>query len=500
LDLAALIPLPGWLALVGAAGRAWRRGVGHEPRAHLALGAGALLQATAVAVECGGLDGSTPRWLGWLLVGVGLVAASWRPAERRRTGLAVLEALTVASLATLVLQWSPGARVPDDVALSAVPVATALAWALAAAGPWRMWTVGALALILLGTTVEGVPGLTTAARPGAHVLTLVGAAALAVPAWSGELAPLPRRVLSPVALPFAQGALLLLALALLARRSVLGVPREPDAGVVAIGLVVVALLCRALLAERALALPAPSAAPAPAALRPEAAAADKLGALVEVSRVVAHGIRNSLSVLFSVASMLERDRPAAQRRELLRALGDEGDRMRTLVDQLTGFAGEGMLAVSEASCADLVREAVSRAASDPSWPRHVETTVETPPGGDTLRADWLRLESALCHLVSCAAAAGASRVSVREALTHRNGIEVVAVTIDGDSGPVDDDLVSGGGASLTASSFGGAPLWMAVARRAVRAHHGSLEVSRNAGGGLHVEIELPIVADPPEVG
>lgn len=263
----------------------------------------------------------------------------------------------------------------------------------------------------------------------------------------------------------------------------------------------------------AVALQRPSAAPAPwlaglaavALLRarwaepsesraalPDPGAPARLAALGELSRLAAHEIRNSLSVLFSSTDLLRRERPAAERDELLEALSEEGERIRVVVDQLTAFASDEPAARAALRLPELARRAAGRAVERLDWPEGV--TVGLEPVDEELRAlgDAQRLEIAVAHVLRAAARGAARRVTIATGRGARADEVCLRIGSDGrEPAPAWEGAPSRLLAEVASSD---AALGLAVAQRVLREHEGELELGRAPDGGFRAVLCLP--ADP----
>lgn len=251
--------------------------------------------------------------------------------------------------------------------------------------------------------------------------------------------------------------------------------------VAALGLASVATLAWMAATRSATLLARRQAPPAP---RP---GEERLVALGELSRVVAHGVRNSLSVVYSCASLLERDRPAEQRAEIVRSLAEEADKVRTLVDQLSAFASAAEPSRWPLALSDVAREAAGRARAHAAWPRGLEVALDPAVGDDGIRGDALLLETAFVQLLVLAASSGPERVRVT--IGGGDGGSV-RTTIVGEGGRLDDAALRAAEAAL-GDTLEPEHLWLAVARRVVRAHQGALRFARSERGEAQAVVELP---------
>jgi len=218
---------------------------------------------------------------------------------------------------------------------------------------------------------------------------------------------------------------------------------------------------------------------------------ERLAALAEYSRLVAHEVRNSLSVLYSTADLLRRDRDEAQRLELLDVLAEEGDRVRDVIDQLTTFAGEGAGAPpSPLRLREIARSAARRAVGRTGWPEGLTVELDLGRGDDVVEADAQGLELAVSHVLFAAAQGGTRRLQVA---TRAEGSKR-SLVVEGD-GCVSADIGRPTPSRLlSAETDAEGSLGLAVAQRTVIEHGGELRLSVPETGGLRAVIELPAEA------
>jgi signal transduction histidine kinase len=182
------------------------------------------------------------------------------------------------------------------------------------------------------------------------------------------------------------------------------------------------------------------------------------------------------------------DRLPPELREPLELLAGDLERFRALVVDLLEIsrhdAGE-QLVLAAAAIGQLVRLAADTAAGRPL------TTVDDSAAHVTLSVDKRRLERAIVNLVNNAEAHGGGCVAVTVCLADHE----VRIQVD-DRGPgvpadrralVFDRFARGG--NTTSSGVG---LGLAIARRHVAAHGGTVHVEDRPGGGARFVISLPM--------
>jgi two-component system, NtrC family, sensor histidine kinase HydH len=226
-----------------------------------------------------------------------------------------------------------------------------------------------------------------------------------------------------------------------------------------------------------------------------------LAALGEMSAVLAHEIRNPLASLKGHAQLLaERveDDPALARK--VARIVDESQRLETLTHSLLDFARTGRIEPAEVDPAALLRrcaEACAQAACGAKGDAH-----EGPPKGVTVEVDdagapprWRldapKLERVLGNLLDNAAQAAPG--APVQAWVRSDGRRLVFEVRDRGPGvPVDERARIFEPFHTTRTR--GTGLGLAVTRRIVEQHGGTIEVLDAPGGGACFRVSLP--SDP----
>jgi two-component system sensor histidine kinase HydH len=235
----------------------------------------------------------------------------------------------------------------------------------------------------------------------------------------------------------------------------------------------------------------------------------RLASLGEMSAVLAHEIRNPLASLKGNAQLLAQMLPAGEKpRAKAERVVEEAARLETLTSELLAFVRTGQLRRAAADPAALVREVVAARAGDAEGAeiadavedagagagssRGIELDTAEAPASWSLDAD--RLREVIVNLVDNARAAGPP-VKVTVSAVRRAGAGLLRIDV-ADRGPgvasedrerIFEPFVTG--------KIRGTGLGLAVARRVIEAHGGTLEVTDrdpgNPGGGALFRLELP---------
>ena len=227
-------------------------------------------------------------------------------------------------------------------------------------------------------------------------------------------------------------------------------------------------------------------------------AAERLAAVGQMVAMIVHDIRGPLTVVRSASEELAREAgslPVDEIRALASGALDESDRIMRMCSELL----------------DATRATQDRSERSPceidEWVEDVLATIAEPAArqgilietrldsGATLSVDVERLRRALLNLVYNALEAMPEGGVVRVE-TLREG-DIVSLRV-ADSGPGIPDSIR---AQLfepfvTAGKVGGTGLGLAVVRKIVEDHGGSVSVEKAEGGGSLFELRLPITPAP----
>ncbi len=209
----------------------------------------------------------------------------------------------------------------------------------------------------------------------------------------------------------------------------------------------------------------------------------RLAHLGEMSAVLAHEIKNPLASLKGNAQLLSQmlakalpdgDKPRGKADRIV----DEAVRLETLTNDLLKFVRTGEIHRAPTDPAALVREA---AASIPG-----EVTVDTDKAPATWPLDAGRIREVVVNLVDNAVSAGAPVTAAVRVNGKRLVIEV------SDHGPgVPEDQRETIFEPFHTTKTHGTGLGLAVARRVVESHGGTLSVSSAPSGGALFRAEIP---------
>lgn len=206
----------------------------------------------------------------------------------------------------------------------------------------------------------------------------------------------------------------------------------------------------------------------------------------ELTGGIAHEVRNGLGTILGYARMLERASLPEDPAAAARAIREECETLETVVRRFTDFVKLERLNLGECDLARLLARVVAREqrAREEVRPRLVG--LDAPL---VVLADEELLERAFENVVRNAvqaAAEGGRHVEV----TGRESDGQVEVTVD-DDGPGLPPGFPPGIRPFYTTRPGGLGLGLALARKIVLLHGGSLELTGRASGGARVEVRLP---------
>jgi two-component system, NtrC family, sensor histidine kinase HydH len=204
----------------------------------------------------------------------------------------------------------------------------------------------------------------------------------------------------------------------------------------------------------------------------------RLAHLGEMSAVLAHEIKNPLASLKGNAQLLAAMLPEGQKaRSKAERVVDEAVRLETLTNDLLRFVRTGAIHRAPLDPAALVREAAG------SVPGDVVIVTDGAPRSWSL--DAARIREVIVNLVDNAVAAGPP-VTVR--VTGRGSL--VLEVADRGPGVPEDNREKIFEAFFTGKTQG-TGLGLAVARRAIEQHGGTITCHANPGGGALFRVEIP---------
>jgi two-component system sensor histidine kinase HydH len=206
----------------------------------------------------------------------------------------------------------------------------------------------------------------------------------------------------------------------------------------------------------------------------------RLATLGEMSAVLAHEIKNPLASLKGnaqlLASMLPDDKPKVKQKA--DRVVDEAVRLEKLTNDLLRFVRTGAIKRERVDPGALVREAATSVPGD--------VQVDDTRAPKTWSLDQARIREVIVNLVDNAVAAGPP---VTATVRHENKRLVIEIADRGPGVPQEDrDKIF---EAFHTGKLQGTGLGLAVARRVIEQHEGTITVSDNPGGGALFRAEIP---------
>ena len=224
---------------------------------------------------------------------------------------------------------------------------------------------------------------------------------------------------------------------------------------------------------------------------------ERLAALGELSAVLAHEVRNPLGVIFNAVSSLRRLLPKGDPEILLDILAEESDRLNRLVGELLDFARPRALSRQAEDVARVIQDALEAAGSDPaSANAKVRFMAEVEPGLPPVPMDRRQIRQALVNVAVNALQSmprgGALRVLARRDGVGTGGAPQLRIDLSDDGAGIGPDLLPRIFEPFFTTKAKGTGLGLAVVKRIIEDHEGSVGVESQVGKGTTFTIRLPM--------
>ncbi|WP_426754481.1 sensor histidine kinase [Myxococcus sp. Y35] len=226
-------------------------------------------------------------------------------------------------------------------------------------------------------------------------------------------------------------------------------------------------------------------------LQDELVARERLEVLGEAAGVVAHEVRNPLGAILNAVAVLRREAhlgPTGQ--AAVGMLEEEAIRLEDIVRDLLDVVRPLEPRPRPLQLGELVRRALGQMHGPPDAPTlrfSVDEAADTPP----LEGDETLLQLAVTHLVRNAVQASPAGGKVRMTVEPADGGVRLVVEDEGPGIPdVDPQRVF---QPFFLTRANGRGLGLAIVRRVVLAHEGSVRASSRPRGGARFELWLPLV-------
>lgn len=218
----------------------------------------------------------------------------------------------------------------------------------------------------------------------------------------------------------------------------------------------------------------------------QSVAQSRLALLGEVAASVGHEVRTPLSALRTAAQLLGDEAiDEAQRQRLAEVIVSEADRLNTVVTDLTDSAKPRSALKRPVDVGEVVQRTVGFFHT--AYPQKVKTlTAHVRNPGLMVLGDPDQLHQVLLNLVRNAMQAGGDDTWVRVHAERDDDMACIVVEDNGPGFTIEDPA-----RPFTTSKPDGIGLGLAIAKRIVEDHGGTLELANSPTGGALVAIVLP---------
>jgi|GEM_PF-4466603 len=211
---------------------------------------------------------------------------------------------------------------------------------------------------------------------------------------------------------------------------------------------------------------------------------------------MAHEIRNPLGGIRGAAQLLRRDPGAEEVDELTGLIIRETDRINAIVEQLMLFTRPRPLRRDAVMLNRLVHDEVALLSAERSGV--VDVVLDLDPSLPTIEGDADRLREGVGNLLRNAWEAARTRVHVSSRIdpdgrlteSGRNRGLAVRLSVQDDGLGIEAERLPGLFAPFATTKTGGSGLGLFVARLAIDAHAGKVEVHGGAGVGARFDLTL----------
>lgn len=219
---------------------------------------------------------------------------------------------------------------------------------------------------------------------------------------------------------------------------------------------------------------------------------ENLAAVGQLAAVVAHEVRNPVAIIFGALATLQRAERSEDDAKLLGIVGEEAERLKQLVARLLDAVRPFELQYSRCEARQVVRHAISQVmAGSGVAPENVELVAASD---QELECDEILLGQAISNLVQNALVASGRRSPVRVSaivVTKSRPTSLrIEVADDGDGVPVEarPRLFT----PFFTTRATGTGLGLALVKRIVGAHGGTVTYEPGQGGGASFSFHVPL--------
>lgn len=224
------------------------------------------------------------------------------------------------------------------------------------------------------------------------------------------------------------------------------------------------------------------------AAQSELVRSERLAALGELSAVVAHEVRNPVTVIFNAVSTLRKEVVSPNASTLLNIVNEEADRLKRVAGELLDFARPRSLVIEPIPPGHLVKGSVDAATTALATEEKVDVIAadDIPdfPGDEQL------LRQALINLITNALQASDRKGPVRVETRIRDGNIAFVITDDGAGIP--KDIAAKMFTPFFTTRASGTGLGLAIVKRIAEAHGGDVTWAPGAERGATFSLVVPL--------
>lgn len=216
---------------------------------------------------------------------------------------------------------------------------------------------------------------------------------------------------------------------------------------------------------------------------------ERLAAIGELAAIVAHEIRNPLSIIYNALTTLRKEPSQIDANALLIILSDEAGRLQRTVRDLLDFTRPMTPAFETCDLADIARDALAAVESERDESVRVSRTLGGPHLADV---DHDMIHRAIVNIVGNAFQAMPNGGDLELAFDRNQEAGTIALSIRDSGAGIPAEAESRLFEPFFTTRPTGTGLGLALVKRMVEAHHGEVRAIPSPKGGACFTITLPI--------
>ncbi len=222
---------------------------------------------------------------------------------------------------------------------------------------------------------------------------------------------------------------------------------------------------------------------------------ERLAALGELSAVVAHEVRNPVTVIFNAVATLRKERVSESATTLLDIVHEEAERLKRVAGELLDFARPRAPFVRELAAASLVEGAVEAAVAGLGGGDLV--TVQIDANLPVLAGDEQLLRQALVNLIlNALEAPGRTGPVLVRARAEGRPARAVSFDVSDDGDGISDDVAAKLFTPFFTTRASGTGLGLPIVKRIADVHGGEVTWRRGDGRGVIFTLSIPVREAP----